>query len=451
MNLKRYLLVRMITLGLLCWVLISAYVVWRTATEVDQALASDATRLHEMVEYSMYKRQINPEIEGSPVLVGSQYGLLLAPYCIRYEGWNGQVREEGCDQLTRHPFEAGLMNVLGVQVQSEPRPVGLWGQPFGELHITADPQLVLTKFWNTLRDLLLLSTLIVASLAVLTYVVIGRALQPAATLVEKIDSIAISEDSPPPDQLPDVQPREFGRIAQGVNRLNDRLWRLTQTRRNLMSKLLDVQEEERRELAHLVHADLGQSLSLIAVNCAQLRAQLKQGDPETQEKLEEIDLLIENAFERMRAVLVNKCPPVLEGADLGMAIQDLCTRWEIHAGSAWSVDLQLDSHALQRLNKDRALCVYRTIEECLANALRHGQPSAPVMVRLQEDVSALALTVSNALGQQGTQAHLSGAHLSGGMGLNLLAERVRVHGGVFKTLADNDRFVVSASFDSREV
>ena len=97
MNLKRYLLVRMITLGLLCWVLISAYVVLRTANEVDQALASDAARLHEMVEYSMYKRQINPEIEGSPVLVGSQYGLLLAPYCIRYEGWNGQVRQEGCD------------------------------------------------------------------------------------------------------------------------------------------------------------------------------------------------------------------------------------------------------------------------------------------------------------------------------------------------------------------
>jgi two-component system, NarL family, sensor histidine kinase UhpB len=338
-----------------------------------------------------------------------------------------------------------------VQVQSEPRPVGLWGQPFGELYITADPQLVLTKFWNTLRDLLLLSTLIVASLAVLTYVVIGRALQPAATLVEKLDSIAISEDSPPPDQLPDVQPREFGRIAQGVNRLNDRLWRLTQTRRNLMSRLLDVQEEERRELAHWVHADLGQSLSLIAVNCAQLRAQLKQSDPETQEKLEEIDLLIENAFERMRAVLVNKCPPVLEGADLGMAIQDLCTRWEIHAGSAWSVDLQLDSKALQRLNKDRALCVYRTIEECLANALRHGHPSAPVLVRLQEDISTLELTVSNALGPQGTHEHLTGAHLSGGMGLNLLAERVRVHGGVFKTQTENDRFVVSASFDSREV
>lgn len=446
MNLKRYLLVRMITLGLLCWVLISAYVVWRTATEVDQALSSDATRLHEMVEYSMYKRQINPEIEGSPVLVGSQYGLLLAPYCIRYEGWNGQVREEGCEQQNRHRVEAGLMKILGVKVQSEPRTVGLWGQAFGELHIIADPQLVLTKFWNTLRDLLLLSTLIVASLAMLTYVVIGRALQPAATLVEKLDSIAISEDSPPPEQLPDVQPREFGRIAQGVNRLNDRLWRLTQTRRNLMLKLLDVQEEERRELAHLVHADLGQSLSLIAVNCAQLRRQLKHSEAAAQEKLEEIDLLIETAFEHMRAVLVNKCPPVLEGADLGMAVQDLCTRWEINAGSVWSVDVQLDALALQSLDKDRALCVYRTVEECLANVSRHGVPGEPVLVRLNRFGSRLELTVSNTL-----SSHETHQVPSGGMGLNLLAERVRVHGGTFKVHAGGGQFVVSASFNPREV
>ncbi|MDP3188076.1 sensor histidine kinase [Limnobacter sp.] len=448
MNLKRYLLVRMITLGLLCWVLISAYVVLRTANEVDDALTSDATRLHEMVEYSMYKRQINPEIEGSPVLVGNQYGLQLAPYCIRYEGWNGQVREEGCEKQTGHPVEAQLMKLLGVQIQSEPRPVGLWGQPFGELHITADPQLVLAKFWNTLRDLLLLSTLIVTSLAALTYVVIGRALQPAATLVEKIDSIAISEDSPPPAQLPDVQPREFGRIAQGVNRLNERLWRLTQTRRKLLMKLLDVQEEERRELAHLVHADLGQSLSLIAVNCAQLRAQLKHGEPEVQEKLEEIDLQIESAFERMRAVLVNKCPPVLEGADLGLAIQDLCTRWEINSGSGWTVNLQLDAKALGSLGKDRALCVYRTVEECLANVRRHAAPGSPVNVCLSQTDKVLDLTIENSVGTPHGQGY---SVPSGGMGLNLLAERVRVHGGVFHSQASAGLFVVSACFELKEV
>jgi len=211
-----------------------------------------------------------------------------------------------------------------------------------------------------------------------------------------------------------------------------------------MMKLLNVQEDERRELAHLVHADLGQSLSLIAVNCAQLRAQLKGGDTEVQEKLEEIELQIEGAFERMRAVLVNKCPPVLEGADLGMAIQDLCTRWEINAGSGWTVNLNLEPAALNSLDQDRALCVYRTVEECLANVRRHAAPGAPVNVGLALQAGVLELCVENCLPQPvETQVP------SGGMGLNLLAERVRVHGGVFKAQVEENRFVVSARFQQK--
>lgn len=444
MNLKRYLLVRMVTLGLFCWVLTSAYVVLRTASEVRAALISDAGRLHEMVEYSMYKRQINPEIEGSPALIGSQYGLLLAPYCIRYQGWNGQVRQEGCEHKAAHPLKARLMDALGVPLDAEPRTVGLWGQAFGELYIKADPQLVLAKFWNTLRDLLLLSSLIVASLAALTYIVIGRAFQPAAALVNKLDSIAISEDSSPPEQLPDIQPKEFGRIAQGVNRLNDRLWRLTQHRRSLVLKLLKVQEDERKELAHWVHADLGHSLSMIAVNCAQLRVAFKKAEPAVQEKLEEIELQIESAFERMRAVLVNKCPPVLEGADLGMAIQDLCTRWKIEAGNGWDVELDLNPIALNQLDKDKALCIYRTVEESLANVKRHAAPGL-VMVQLALHLDGtLELLIHNELPHE-----KSLPVMSGGMGLQLLAERVRVHGGTFVAGPQGNRFVVSACFDER--
>ncbi|HEX4843775.1 MAG TPA: histidine kinase [Limnobacter sp.] len=441
MNLKRYLLVRMITLGLLCWSVISAYVVWRTTQEVQTALLSDANRLHEMVEYSMYRRQITPEIEGSPVLAGSQYGLQLAPYCIRYEGWNGQVRQENCDTLQHSPMAYALLQTLGLHVQMPPQEVGLWGQPFGELFITADARRVFGKFWNTLRDLLLLTTLIVASLAALCYVVVGRAFQPATRLVQQLDSIAISEDSPPPAQLPAVQPQEFGRIAEGVNRLSERLWRLTQTRRRLLLKLLHVQEEERRELAHLVHADLGQSLSLIAVNCAQLRNHLQPDNTEAREQLEQIDLMIESAFERMRAVLVNKCPPVLEGADLGMAISDLCTRWRIHSGGARTLDLQLDPTALRRLDKDQALCVYRTIEESLANISRHAPEDADVSVSLVAMADVLRLRVTNT-----TAALRVQSPPSGGMGLQLLAERVRVHGGLLTTSLGSAKFEVSAEF-----
>lgn len=444
MNLKRYLLTRMLMLGLLCWGLTSVYVLMRTASELRVVLDQDAQRLHEMVEYSLYQRQITPEIEGSPVLVGSQYGLQLAPYCVRYEGYNGQVREENCGAEMASPAAWRVLAALGLPGQPLVRDVGLWGQPFGEVTIAADPVRVLQKFWGNLSDLLLLTTLLVGSMAVLTYVVVGRALSPAGRLVEQLDQIAISEDSPPPARLPEVQPREFGRIAQGVNRLADRLWRMTQARRQLMGRLLRVQEDERRELAHWVHADLGQSLSLIGVHCTQLRGHLPPGETSAREQLEHIDLMVEDAFGRLRAVLVNKCPPVLEGADLGMAIGDLCTRWEIAAGEGWTVHTDLQATALNALDKDRALCVYRTVEEALQNAARHGGPGGVVHVELAGTPQAVQLAVSNSVHTPPNTVPKP----SGGMGLHLLAERVRVHGGQFRAqMAQADRFEVLASFD----
>mgnify|MGYP006191997199 FL=1 len=149
----------------------------------------------------------------------------------------------------------------------------------------------------------------------------------------------------------------------------------------------------------------------------------------------------------MRAVLVNKCPPVLEGADLGMAIQDLCTRWEINSGSGWTVSLQLDAAALSSLGKGRALCVYRTVEECLANVRRHTAKGSAVNVCLSQTDKVLDLTIENTLSKPDGQ----GPRMpSGGMGLNLLAERVRVHGGVFHSQASADLFLVSARFELKE-
>ena len=94
------------------------------------------------------------------------------------------------------------------------------------------------------------------------------------------------------------------------------------------------------------------------------------------------------------------------------------------------------------LGKERALCVYRTVEECLANVRRHGAAGAPVLVRLRRVGTAFELTIQNSLGPRG---QYNGP--TGGMGLNLLAERIRVHGGVFHAQALEGLFVVSATLD----
>lgn len=69
-------------------------------------------------------------------------------------------------------------------------------------------------------------------------------------------------------------------------------------------------------------------------------------------------------------------------------------------------------------------------------------------VRLNQIGKVLDLTIENSLGKPDGQGHRVP---SGGMGLNLLAERVRVHGGVFYSQASTDRFLVSARFELKEV
>lgn len=440
MNLRSYLLLRMVTLGLICWIAVSGYVVWRTANEVTQSLQSDADQLQEKVEYAYYRRRVNPEAEGTPSLLGNQYGLILGPYCLTYIGYNGEGAQSGCEEGLNSGIHSSLLKALELADEPLMRDVRLWGQTFGELKIQANPKLVSKQFLDTLKDLLLLTTVLIASLSTLCYVALNRVFGGATHLVAQLDAIALSEDSPSPPPLENLQPREFDQIAKGINRLNSRLVEMNHARQQLSLKLLNVQESERRELAHLIHADLGQQLSLIAVHCAQLRAQIPPENQAAREQLEEVDMTLENAFDCMRSVLVNKCPPVMQGSNLGIAIQELCTQWEISAGSNWKATLHLDDQALVKLDEDRALCVYRTIEESLVNIAKHGRPEKPVEVTLQALEDRVELTVCNAPKMTPAQ------YPKGGMGQQLLAERVRVYGGTWRIRRTDELFAVCAYF-----
>ena len=84
--------------------------------------------------------------------------------------------------------------------------------------------------------------------------------------------------------------------------------------------------------------------------------------------------------------------------------------------------------------------MYRTIEECLANVKRHGVEGLPVLVRLRKLGADFELVIQNSMSNGGAY---NGP--TGGMGLNLLAERIRVHGGVFRAQAADGLFVVSAT------
>jgi signal transduction histidine kinase len=72
----------------------------------------------------------------------------------------------------------------------------------------------------------------------------------------------------------------------------------------------------------------------------------------------------------LRSLLVEIYPPQLDGAGLGAALQDL-----VAPAQEAGVDVRLDVADTDSLSNQTTALVWRTAQECVRNALRHGSPS----------------------------------------------------------------------------
>lgn len=446
MNLKRYLLLRMALVALLCWLGVSAYLVGRSSQQISDAMARDADQMQALLETALHRQHTTPEPGPRVPPLHQLAGRFTEPFCLRYQALNGAVMEDGCERTgTDAPLPPWLANLL-IRLGQPPtvlqRDIGLWGLPIGTLSIEPDRPRLLARHWHTLRDLLWLATATILALGTLTFLIIDRALRPARQLVAALDRLAAGEylhAVTAAAVLPDFQPREFGQIAAGINRLSSRLSQLSAARRELMACLINLQEKERRDLAHGLHDEFGQCVAALSANSALLKSIAAQGDAVAENDFEPLEQTIEHMLAALRSLLLRMAPPLLESRSLTSALNDLITGWQAGQSAPPPLHMHMDDDLDSHLSEERALCVYRTIQECLNNIARHARASTAVHIDISERNKMLTVDISNQSPPAGS------ARQGSGMGLRLLAERLRAAGGELAIEALAERFTVRAS------
>lgn len=444
MNLKRYLLWRMALVAMLCWLGVSFYLVARSSQQIGETMARDADQMQELFETALHRQHTTPEPGPRVPSLHPIARRFTEPFCLRYQSINGLLSEDGCEQVTmEEPMPYWLAAPLawaGNPPNTMLRDIHLWGMKVGTLSIAPDRPRLLARHWHTLRDLLWLATATVLALGTLTFLVIDQALRPAGKLVAALDQIAASEsDNGVEAVLPAFEPREFGQIAAGINRLSARLRQLSAARNELMARLIGVQEKERRELAHDLHDEFGQCVAALAANGVLLKSLTLQGEAVTESDFEPLEQTTERMQASLRSLLLRMSPPLLESRGLTSALNDLITGWQAGQSTPPPLHMHIDANLDNRLSEERALCVYRTIQECLNNIARHARASTVVHIDIRERNKMLAVDISN-------QSPPAGSVRQGsGMGLRLLAERLRAAGGELAIEALAERFTVRAS------
>jgi two-component system, NarL family, sensor histidine kinase UhpB len=294
-----------------------------------------------------------------------------------------------------------------------PSPFG----PIGVIVLETDSHNEISEVWSDVLVTLTVLALFCVLNAVLVYWTIGRALRPLNDVIAAFGRIGEGDYAP---QVPERGPLELRQLSRGFNQMAAHLGDMEMRKHRLEEQLVEVQEEERAELAQDLHDDVGPLLFAVSVDLVAIQQHASMhSDPHLRERLEATREAVSRMQQHVKSILGRLRPPTV--ADLGLlhSIERLVGFWRTRYPS---VSFQV-SIPQENVDPDIGSRIYRIVQESISNALRHGAPGRIEVNVSMDTADAIVVRISDdGIGLQ------SGGH-STGLGLPGMRERVNSLGG----------------------
>jgi len=211
---------------------------------------------------------------------------------------------------------------------------------------------------------------------------------------------------------------ELHRKAKQMEELNTQL-------RQMSSRLMTLQDDERRRVARELHDGLVQDLAatkLIFARIVEESAQLKD-----QLATNGIEIL-DSAIQQVRTISYLLHPPLLDESGLASALRIYLDGVSKRSGIKTSLDVQPKN--FPRLAAEVETAIFRIIQEALTNVFRHSSATSSWVVLSQEETRVVAMVRDNGKGLAEETAELRPDRI--GVGLGGMRERARHFGGDFR-------------------
>jgi len=219
-------------------------------------------------------------------------------------------------------------------------------------------------------------------------VAFNKALKSITVIVNALKAIEIGQYE---QKLPNFSIYEYDSIAKAINHMMGELNTSQQENRSLAQHSLEIQEDERQRLSQELHDELGQSLTAIkvmAVTAAHKKADIKQAT-------DSIITVCNHLMVVVRSMMHQLHPLVLTELGLKATLEDLLNNWAIRHPEL-KISLNCPDE-VEVLDHKIIIQVFRIIQECLTNIIRHAKAKQASIsleiVSLSETERALLLSV----------------------------------------------------------
>jgi len=189
--------------------------------------------------------------------------------------------------------------------------------------------------------------------------------------------------------------------------------------KQLSARLVEAQENERRSISRELHDEVGQTLTGIRVELANVSRKIRRKDVDGLDvKVDAIKQMVDDSVGVVRNMALLLRPSMLDDLGLVPALQ-----WQAREVSKRTgVRVKVAAEGVSEdLPEDHKTCIYRVVQEALHNCVQHSQASM-VRVTVQQEPNRILLAIQDdgkgfdaqqergmgLLGMQERVSHLSG-------------------------------------------
>ena len=203
------------------------------------------------------------------------------------------------------------------------------------------------------------------------------------------------------------------------------LKRLEQEAKDLSERLINLQEEERQQIAQELHDSTAQHLVAVDLNLGSLRPQVELSAEESR-RWDETEAILQEAMKEIRTFSYLMHPPSLQAAGLNSTIQDYVAGFS----NRTKIDARVRLNPkLDRLPFEMQRTFLRIVQEALTNVHRHAGASN-VIIDLRWITDRVHLIVrDNGRGSERTNEQ---AAFGSGRGVSGMSVRAHQFGGALR-------------------
>lgn len=195
--------------------------------------------------------------------------------------------------------------------------------------------------------------------------------------------------------------------------------------RQLSSKVLTAQEEERKHISRELHDEIGQALTAVNVSVAMLRSH-GADDEAFRRKVDHAQRLLEQSMNMVHQFARELRPSMLDHLGPVAALRNYVKTFTERTGIKTDIEGRV---SVEQLNNQQGTVLYRVAQESLTNVFKHAQATR-VKIRLRQLPRAVCMEIADN-GRASALPNVANGGDRQPLGLLGMQERVRLVNGQF--------------------